>query len=317
MTTAVTYKVPAYETPIVHDPEEEAAIKAREAEEQKDDIGSQMEADTVEWDESGKETCQLIQQDGSGAGLVGTDVGGVVTSNFASYIEQELGELSRDIEVYNVLPCPTGAIQGDAREIARDLQSSFDASILESSNDSLMKEPPSFANQIENVTQLVSMLYIHAKYVLLQLTCTNKGVFLTSLAPNPDGNPASRKIKQVSKLYGDRVKFMQVYRKILFIVGSELIEETRDFSAKQVTVIQQNNSKILARLRFNEEIVFFKIMCTVLIVSAGGGLYMFCLRSFKKMESLQCNSVFQTYMEKRANSANDVGTFRIIYSDPG
>jgi len=30
---------------------------------------------------------------------------------------------------------------------------------------------------------------------------------------------------------------MQVYRKILFIVGSELIEETKDFSAKQVTVI--------------------------------------------------------------------------------
>ena len=31
---------------------------------------------------------------------------------------------------------------------------------------------------------------------------------------------------------------MQVYRRILFIVGSELIEENRDFSAKQVTVIQ-------------------------------------------------------------------------------
>ena len=57
------------------------------------------------------------------------------------------------------------------------------------------------------------------------------------MAPNPDGNPASRKIKQVSKLYGEKVKFMQVYRRILFIVGSELTEESRDFSAKQVTVI--------------------------------------------------------------------------------
>ena len=109
---------------------------------------------------------------------------------------------------------------------------------------------------------------------------------MTSLAPHPNGNPASRKVKQVSKLYDKKVKFMQVYRKILFIVGSELIEETRDFSAKQVTVIHQNNSKILARLRFNEEIVFFKIMCTVLIVSAGGGLYIFSLQTFKKMESL-------------------------------
>ena len=70
------------------------------------------------------------------------------------------------------------------------------------------------------------------------------------------------------------------------------MDETSDFSAKQVTVIQLDNSKILARLRFNEEILFFKIQDTVLIVSAGGGLYIFCLKTFKKLESLQCNSVF-------------------------
>ena len=85
---------------------------------------------------------------------------------------------------------------------------------------------------------------------------------------------------------------MQLYCKILFIVGSQLMAETNDFSAKQVTVIQQDNSKILARLRFNEEILFFKLEGTVLIVSAGGGLYIFCLKTFKKLESLQCNSVF-------------------------
>ena len=145
-------------------------------------------------------------------------------------------------------------------------------------------------------------------------------MFLTSLAPHPDGNPASRKVKQVSKLYGEKVKFMQVYRRILFIVGSELIEENRDFSAKQVTVIQQNDSKILARLRFNEEIVYFKLQATILIVSAGGGLYIFCLRTFKKMESLQCNSVFQTYMQMKPDCSSphgqQVDIFRIVYSDP-
>jgi len=55
---------------------------------------------------------------------------------------------------------------------------------------------------------------------------------------------------------------MQLYKKILFIVGSELTEDEneKDFSPNQVTIMQQNDSRrILARLRFNEPIVFFKI----------------------------------------------------------
>ena len=71
-----------------------------------------------------------------------------------------------------------------------------------------------------------------AKKVTQALMCTNKGVFLTSLAPNPDGKPESRKIKQVSKIYDNKVKFMQIYKQILYIVGSELNEETHDFSTK-------------------------------------------------------------------------------------
>ena len=81
--------------------------------------------------------------------------------------------------------------------------------------------------------------------------------------------------------------------------------------------MQENNSKILARLKFNEEIIFFKIQKTILIVSAGGGLYIFDLKTFKKLESLQCNSTFATYMSMMNNEQSKVDIFRIIYTDPG
>jgi len=42
----------------------------------------------------------------------------VSTSNLKSYLERELGTLETDgIEIYNVLPCPVGDIQGDEQEI--------------------------------------------------------------------------------------------------------------------------------------------------------------------------------------------------------
>ena len=50
--------------------------------------------------------------------------------------------------------------------------------------------------------------------------------------------------------------------------------------------MHQVDEKILARMKFNEEIVYFKIQATILIVSAGGGLYIFDLATFKKLESL-------------------------------
>ena len=81
--------------------------------------------------------------------------------------------------------------------------------------------------------------------------------------------------------------------------------------------MQENNSKILARLKFNEEIVFFQIQKTILIVSAGGGLYIFDLKTFEKLESLQCNSTFATYMSCMQNDDSKVDIFRIIYTDPG
>lgn len=99
-------------------------------------------------------------------------------------------------------------------------------------------------------------------------------------------------------------------------MGSDLNAETNDFSAKQVTVMKQNNSKILARLKFNEEIIYFKIQARILIISAGGGLYIFCTRSLTKLESLQCNSVFQTYMSMVPGTDQNVDMFRIVYSDP-
>jgi len=42
----------------------------------------------------------------------------ISTSNLKSYLERELGNLENDgIEIYNVLPCPVGDIQGDVKEI--------------------------------------------------------------------------------------------------------------------------------------------------------------------------------------------------------
>ena len=109
---------------------------------------------------------------------------------------------------------------------------------------------------------------------------------------------------------------MQIYKQLLLIVGSELNEETADFSPKQITVLHENSEKILARMKFNDSIVYFKICATILIVSAGGGLYIFDLATFKKLESLQCNSVFQTYMRMNKNDESKVDIFRIIFCDP-
>jgi hypothetical protein len=98
-------------------------------------------------------------------------------------------------------------------------------------------------------------------------------------------------------------------------VGSEKNEEKdlKDFSPCQVTVMAKGDRKVLAKIRFNEPIIYFKIEGSILIVSAGGGLYVFSLENFKKIESLQCNSMFQTYMSE---NQNQVDIFRIIYQHP-
>ena len=185
------------------------------------------------------------------ARVVGATGATVETSKLQDYIQNEVQDLASDIVVYNVLECPKGAIQGDAREIKHQLERSYSqtASVMLESFSELESLLPNtdFQSEVEKVMQV--------------LMCTNKGVFLTSLAPNPDGKPESRKIKQVSKIYDKTVKFMQIYKQILFIVGSDLnVEDNKnDFSAQQLTIIQEKNSKILARLRFNEDIVFFKI----------------------------------------------------------
>ena len=99
-------------------------------------------------------------------------------------------------------------------------------------------------------------------------------------------------------------------------MGSDLLPETRDFNPKQVTVMEEKSQKILARLRFNEDIVFFKIEETILIVSAGGGIYVFCLKTFKKIESLQCNSMFQTFLTTMPGDKDSVDVFRVVFTDP-
>ena len=87
-----------------------------------------------------------------------------------------------------MLPCPKGAIQGDAREIKQQLERSYSQTasvMLESLSDLETLLPTTdFQSEVDKVMQV--------------LMCTNKGVFLTSLAPNPDGKPESRKVKQVS-----------------------------------------------------------------------------------------------------------------------
>ena len=49
----------------------------------------------------------------------------IETGKLQEYIEHELSELTSDIVVYNVLRCPKGDIQGDAREIKSQLERSY------------------------------------------------------------------------------------------------------------------------------------------------------------------------------------------------
>ena len=59
----------------------------------------------------------------------------IETSKLQEYIGTEMSDLETDIVVYNVLSCPKGAIQGDAREIKLQLERSFSqtASIMHES----------------------------------------------------------------------------------------------------------------------------------------------------------------------------------------
>ena len=50
-----------------------------------------------------------------------------------------------------------------------------------------------------------------------------------------------------------------MYRQIMYVVGSDLMPSTNDFSPKQTTVMTQDSHNILARLKFNEDIISFKI----------------------------------------------------------
>ena len=98
---------------------------------------------------------QQVYIEESDANMVGSDTSGVKTANLYQYIESELADVSRDIEVYNVLPCPPGAIQGDAKEITRTLSRQLTSSMSELSAHSLMRQP-TLREQIDQVTQLVS-----------------------------------------------------------------------------------------------------------------------------------------------------------------
>lgn len=84
-------------------------------------------------------------------------------------------------------------------------------------------------------------------------------MFLTTLIANPSQDHSAPRLKHVSKIYDGQVKFMQMYKKILFIVGSDLEPPTKDFSPKQITVMREQSSQILARLKFNDTIIFFQI----------------------------------------------------------
>ena len=66
----------------------------------------------------------------------------------------------------------------------------------------------------------------------------------------------------------------------------------------------------------------FQIAAEALIVSSGDGLYMFCLKTFQKIESFQCSSSFGIYMSfkdlSELNEREVVGedSFRIAYQNP-
>ncbi len=63
-------------------------------------------------------------------------------------------------------------------------------------------------------------------------------------------------------------------------------DQADEFWDCQVTIMAKGDRKVLAKIKFNEPIVFFKIHGGILVASAGGGLYVFCLETLKKLESL-------------------------------
>ena len=136
-----------------HNPDEEAEIKAREA--QPEFVLSAQHLAEAEEAKMLMEAnrSKLIADDDGIKAIDRSCIDDVHTSSLARYVEQELSDLAEDIVVYNVLPCEEGAIMGDAREITEQLERTYTASM---SDLSLAIEPPSFYSQLNQLTQVVS-----------------------------------------------------------------------------------------------------------------------------------------------------------------
>ena len=61
------------------------------------------------------------------------------------------------------------------------------------------------------------------------------------------------------RILDKKVKYMKIHKQLLFLVGSDEMPQDNDFSPKQITIMQIGSDKILIRLKFNDDIVFFNV----------------------------------------------------------
>ena len=68
-----------------------------------------------------------------------------------------------------------------------------------------------------------------------------------------------RRQKHIVRILDKKVKYMKIHKQLLFLVGSDEMPQDNDFSPKQITIMQIGSDKILIRLKFNDDIVFFNV----------------------------------------------------------
>ena len=61
------------------------------------------------------------------------------------------------------------------------------------------------------------------------------------------------------RILDKKVKYMKIHKQLLFLVGSDEMPQDNDFSPRQITIMQIGSDKILIRLKFNDDIVFFNV----------------------------------------------------------
>ena len=74
-----------------------------------------------------------------------------ITSKLKEYILEEMTDPADKVEIYNILPCPMGNIQGDEDEITTSLERTYTESMSKLTIDQMMWREPDFQSQLDKV----------------------------------------------------------------------------------------------------------------------------------------------------------------------